>query len=147
MNADRKETVRGLAHAAITVRDMEGSLKFYQVVFGAKKIMDIEEPKGTPLIEYLQFPDGTCLELFYPRKETPLGHQLGRNHLAFYTDDMEACYKRLCEYQVAVPAPPKTARDGNRQLWCTDPNGYQVELIEYVEGCPQRKPQEIRHLS
>lgn len=138
--------VKGLAHAGISVKNMEKSIVFYRDILGAKKIMEIEEPKGEPFIEYFQFPDGTCLELFYPRDAYPLSEQLGRNHLSFYTEDIDALYERLTSKGVEVMSRPQTARDGNLQLWCIDPNGYRVEFLQYTETCPQRCAQEVLHV-
>lgn len=130
--------VTGLAHAGISTRDMEKSVIFYTEIMGGTIILKIEEPKGTPWIQLVQFPDRSCVELFYPRPEQfPLGTQLGRNHLAFRVDDIHALHQKLLDHQVPVTTAPRIARDGNWQMWCTDPNGYPVEIMQYTEGCPQ----------
>ena len=128
----------GLSHVGISTRDMEGSLRFYIQVLGGRHILQVQEPKGTPWIENIQFPNGTCVELFYPQPEQfPLGTQLGRNHLSFVVEDIHALEKHLDEYNVMITSRPKIVRDGNWQLWCTDPNGYPVEFMQYMPGCPQ----------
>lgn len=130
--------VTGLAHGGISTRDMEKSIRFYTGLLGGRIIMEIEEPKGTPWIVTVQFPDGSCVELFYPRPEQfPLGTALGRNHLAFRVEDIQALYRRLQESGVPVTTPPRIARDRNWQMWCQDPNGYPVEFLQYVPDCPQ----------
>ena len=129
--------IKGLLHAGISTRDMEQSLHFYIDVLGGRVIMEIEEPKGTPWIVCVQYPDGSCLELFYPRADFPLGTELGRNHVCLAVDDIHALERRLDQFGVAISSRPEQVRDGNLQLWCTDPNGYPVEFIQLMPGCPQ----------
>ena len=132
--------VVGLAHTGMSTRDMEKSLKFYTEIFEGRIIMKIEEPKGVPWIEMCRFPDGTLLELFYPRPEQfPLSDQLGRNHLAFRVEDIEAFRQKLLENNVEGVTGIKTARDGNLQMWCVDPNGYRIEIMQYHPDAPQLK--------
>ena len=129
--------VKGVLHVGLSTRDMEKSLWFYGAVLGGCVIMEIEEPKGTPWIVYLQYPDGTCIELFYPRAAFPLGRELGRNHLCLSVDDIYALERHLDQNGIEITSRPKQVRDTNLQLWCTDPNGYPVEFIQLMPGCPQ----------
>lgn len=130
--------VTGLSHIGLSTRDMEASIRFYTEILGGEILMEIEEPKGTPWIVTVQYPDGTCIELFYPRPEQfPLGTELGRNHPALCVDDIHALEQRLDDYGVTITSRPKIVRDGNWQLWCLDPNGYRVEFMQYLPGCPQ----------
>jgi len=129
--------VKGVLHAGISTRDMEQSVWFYAEVLGGRVMMEIEEPKGTPWIVCVQYPDGTCVELFYPRAEFPLGTELGRNHLCLSVSDIHELERRLDQCGVKITVRPKKVRDGNLQLWCTDPNGYSVEFIQLLPGCPQ----------
>lgn len=132
--------VVGISHIGLSTRDMAGSIRFYTEILGGRIIMEVEEPKGTPWIVNVQFEDGSSIELFYPRPEKfPLGTELGRNHPAFRVDDIHALERRLVSYGVPITSPARIVRDGNWQLWCTDPNGYSVEFMEYVPDCPQLK--------
>lgn len=129
--------VKGMCHTGISTTDMEKSLWFYGDLLGGRLILEVEEPKGTPWIKTLQFPDGTCIELFYPRKEYPLGKELGRNHACFCVSDIEKLEQHLRSHGICITQEVKLARDGNKQFWCLDPNGYRVEFIELMPGCPQ----------
>lgn len=129
--------IQGICHAGISVRDMEKSLWFYTEVLGGRLILEIEEPKGTPWIIQIQYEDGSCIELFYPRAEFPLGDKLGRNHFCFGVADIEEVERRLDRYGVDITVRPRKVRDGNLQLWCRDPNGYPVEFIQFLPGSPQ----------
>jgi catechol 2,3-dioxygenase-like lactoylglutathione lyase family enzyme len=105
---------------------------------GGNRIIQVQEPKGTPWIETVQYEDGTCVELFYPRPDQyPLGTQLGKNHLCFSVENIRELEERLDECGITVTSRPKIVRDGNWQLWCQDPNGYPIEFMQYMPGCPQ----------
>ena len=73
---------------------------------------------------------------FYPDK-FPLGDKLGRNHLAFKTDDIKGLREKLIANKVEGITEIITARDGNLQMWCLDPNGYRIEILEYKKDAPQ----------
>ena len=130
--------VEGLFHAAVSVKDMEKTLWFYCDLLGAEKLFTIDEPEGCPLIVSVKLKDGTCLEFFYPRKEFPLSDQLGRNHFCLIVSDIFKLERLLDENNIVITSRPKIARDKNWQLWCIDPNGYPVEFMQIMPGCPQR---------
>lgn len=129
--------INGICHTGISTKNMEQSLWFYGELLGGRLILEVEEPKGTPWIKTLQYADGTCVELFYPRPEFPVGKDLGRNHFCFAVSDIEQLEKKLSEHEIDIIQHLKTARDGNKQFWCLDPNGYQIEFVEFSPGCPQ----------
>lgn len=129
--------IKGLCHTGISTIDMEASIRFYCNILGGRLILEVEEPKGTPWIKTVQFPDGTCIELFYPRTEFPLGKELGRNHFCFSVENITEVESLLSKNQISITQSPKLARDGNMQMWCLDPNGYRVEFVEFLPGCPQ----------
>ena len=138
--------IQGIWHIAVSTKDMERSLWFYCDVLGGihMKELSIEEPAGQPLIEIVQFRGECYLELFYPRKEHPLGEELGRNHFCLYTDDIFALEERLGRYWVLVTTQPQMARDKNLQMWIQDPNGYRVEIMQVTSDCPLlKKKQEV----
>ena len=58
--------ITGIAHNAVTVRDMKESLCFYTEALGFKKAFEIANPEtGAPWIVYLAIAPGQFLELFY----------------------------------------------------------------------------------
>ena len=129
--------VKGLGHAGISTRNMDESIRFYCDILGGRIILEVEEPKGTPWIKCVQYPDNTCIELFYPRKDFPLGTELGRNHSCFIVEDILELFQKLKESEIPITTEPRVARDGNLQMWCLDPNGYPVEFLQLTDTCPQ----------
>ena len=62
--------ITGIAHNAVTVRDMKESLCFYTEALGFKKAFEIANPEtGAPWIVYLAIAPGQFLELFYDGTE------------------------------------------------------------------------------
>ncbi|MEG2083117.1 MAG: VOC family protein, partial [Oscillospiraceae bacterium] len=110
--------ITGLLHSAISVRDMKASLKFYCELLGAKILFTKDDPEGNPLIVCLQFSDGSCLELFYPREEYPVGRELGRNHFCLIADDIYEVEGALDAAGVTIESRVQKVRDNNLQVWC-----------------------------
>ena len=57
--------LKGIAHLAVTTKNMEESLHFYLDALGLKKAFSLANPKdGSPWIEYLLVSPGQFIELF-----------------------------------------------------------------------------------
>lgn len=130
--------ITGIFHTAITVQDMPRTLHFYCEILGGRHIFTIEQPAGHPYIESVLFPDGTFLEFFYSNPKAPLSGVPCDHHFALITDNIFDEEKNLRAHQVEILSSPKIVRDGNWQLWCLDPNGYRVEIMQISPSCPQR---------
>lgn len=127
--------IKGLLHSAISVKNMEESLRFYCGILEVRQLFSLDDPDGEPQIICLQMVDGSCLELFYPRAEYPVEEKIGRNHFCLIVDDIFALEKTLDAADVAILSRPQIVRDGNWQLWCLDPSGYRVEFMQMMPDC------------
>lgn len=130
--------IKGIFHSAITVIDMERTLWFYCGILGGERIFTIEKPRGHPHITSVRFADDTFLEFFYPGPAEPTP-EAADHHFALSTDDIFAMEKLLDAHGVEILSRPKIVRDGNWQLWCRDPNGYRLEIMQVMPDCPQRR--------
>ena len=131
--------ITGIAHSAITVRDMEASLKFYTEALGFKKVFEIPEPNtGAPWIVYLNVSKGQFVELFYNGTvDNPWRSELiGFNHLCFQVDDIHASAQRVKDAGYTLDVEPKEGVDFNWQAWVTDPNGVRIELMQIDPRSP-----------
>lgn len=131
-----------LAHTAITVQNMEESLRFYTKALGLKRVFDIDDPKdGAPWIAYLQVQKGQYIELFYGGEtQNPWNEKLlGFNHLCFAVDDIHAAAKQVEEAGFTLDIKPNEGCDTNWQCWVTDPNGVRVELMQIAPTSPHAK--------
>ena len=66
------------------------------------------------------------------------GHQVGLAHFVFVTDDLESLIARLAEagYPVDKPGADDTFR---KNVYFIDPNGYEVEFIQYLSDIPAER--------
>ena len=134
--------ITGIAHSAITVKDMEASLKFYTEALGFKKVFEIPEPgTGAPWIVYLNVSKGQFVELFYNGTvDNPWRSELiGFNHLCFQVDDIHTSAQRVKDAGYTLDTEPKEGVDFNWQAWVTDPNGVRIELMQIDPKSPHAK--------
>ena len=134
--------ITGIAHSAITVKDMEASLKFYTEALGFQKVFEIPEPKtGAPWIVYLNVSKGQFVELFYNGTEDNPWHSelIGFNHLCFQVDDIHASAQQVKDAGYTLDTEPKEGVDFNWQAWVTDPNGVRIELMQIDPRSPHAK--------
>ncbi len=134
------DMITGIAHNAVTVRDMAESLRFYTEALGFKKAFDIDRPEtGEPWIVYLGIAPGQFLELFYGGSEdNPWRHSLiGFNHFCFEVDDIFRTVERVRAAGYPLDVEPRQGADMNWQAWVTDPNGIRIELMKIEPESPQ----------
>ena len=134
--------ITGIAHNAVTVRDMDESLKFYTGALGFRKAFDINHYEtGAPWIVYLNVCPGQFIELFYGGEvDNPWNDRLiGFNHFCFAVDDIRAAVERVRSTGWPIDVEPQQGSDGNWQAWVTDPNGIRIELMQIMPDSPQAK--------
>jgi lactoylglutathione lyase len=134
--------ITGIAHLAVTCKDMEKSLDFYTRVLGFKKVFEIPDPKtGAPWINYLYISDGQFVELFYNgKKDNPFSDDLrGFNHICLCVDDIFAVCDHVKKAGYKLDVEPNQGVDFNYQAWLTDPDGIRVELMQIDPKSPHYK--------
>jgi catechol 2,3-dioxygenase-like lactoylglutathione lyase family enzyme len=113
----------GLTHVALAVKNAEQSFEFYRKVFGAKKVYD----KGSFI--QAQTP-GSRDVLVFDEKAKRTGKRGGIEHFGFRL-------KRPEDVEVAAELVKKAGGKildkgefcpGEPYLYCTDPDGYVVEI-------------------
>jgi lactoylglutathione lyase len=137
--------ITGIAHLAITVKDMEKSLDFYTRALGFRRAFEIPDPEtGKPWINYLYIGNGQFIELFYDGvRDNPWSDDLrGFNHICLAVDDIHAVAADLQKAGIEVTDGPKQGSDHNWQAWVTDPDGIRVELMQIDPLSPQSKAAE-----
>ena len=114
--------ITGIAHTAVTVKDMDESIRFYTQVLGFKKAFSIPHyVTGEPWIEYLNVSPGQFVELFYGG------------------DDINTSVQKIRDAGYPVDSEPRQGADHNWQAWVTDPNGIRIELMQIMPGSPQSR--------
>ena len=132
----------GIAHLALTVKNMEQSVDFYCRVLGFKRAFELAHPKtGAPWIVYLHLADRQFVELFYDGTvDNPWTSALrGVNHLCFEVDDIHKTAAQIKETGYKVDREPELGVDNNWQCWVTDPDGVRIELMQISPDSPHGK--------
>ncbi|MET9909287.1 VOC family protein [Streptomyces sp. NPDC006476] len=119
------------------VTDLDRSLDFYTAV-GYGELGRVEVGDGARLV-ILKFPDEpvASLELVHRPGGGPVDVGSGFEHLAIQVESLAATRERLIEAGlqpglVQYPGGPH----GPMTSWLTDPDGYQLELVEWPSGHP-----------
>ncbi|MDF2700132.1 MAG: Glyoxalase/bleomycin resistance protein/dioxygenase [Haloplasmataceae bacterium] len=130
--------IKGIAHTAYNVLNMEKSLQFYCDVLGFKKAFEISNDEGKPWIVYLKIKDGLFIELFYTHnqviKPRPL---IGYAHLCLEVDDIQKISNHLKEKGIHLDVDPIQGKDLNWQCWAKDPDGNPIEFMQMDPQSPQ----------
>ena len=138
------------SHFGICVSDLERSLRFYCDGLGFERAESHEI--GSEFARLMDLPDvavtsqfirrgPTAIELLAFREPAPVGprqrrpvHQLGLTHLSFRVHDVASLAARLVELGGTVVEESRTSIDlGATALefvYCTDPDGVRVELMD-----------------
>jgi lactoylglutathione lyase len=119
-------------HTCLRVLDLEQSLDFYVDKIGFKLIRKTELEKEKATLAFIAMDeDGPQLELTYNwDRSEPYTVGDGFSHIALLVEDLDGMYDRLKEQGCKFYSPPKTISSGTRLCFVTDPDGYDLELIQ-----------------
>jgi catechol 2,3-dioxygenase-like lactoylglutathione lyase family enzyme len=119
-----------LEHVNMSVADLDQTIAFYEKLLGLKVRWRGTNASGERAAHIGD--DRHYLALFEigerERTEADYG-QLGLNHFGFVVDDLDASRQRLADLQVE-PTMEADYEPG-RRLYFLDPNGVEVELVQY----------------
>jgi len=118
---------------ALSVKDVNASVEFYQ------KVLQLDEIKNTASdskTQWLAFNDGLQLHLIpRPNSEIKINKAV---HFALATTNIDSFIKRLedlkIDYSDWLDTPNKDyiRKDGIKQVYFQDPNGYWIEINDDV---------------
>jgi catechol 2,3-dioxygenase-like lactoylglutathione lyase family enzyme len=116
----------------LTVADMDRSIAFYTAALGLA-VRWSGRTNGGQRAAHLGG-ERSYVSLFEAAagggSAAPDYDRVGFNHLGFVVDDLDAARARLAELGVAPHAEMDYAP--GRRLYCEDPDGYEVELVQYA---------------
>lgn len=125
----------GCHHIALQTRDWAASLKLYRDVLGMEVVAEFGSPERK--IVLLDMGDGSHMELFQPKADTPAPGAAAANdpimHFALATSDTKAAteHVRAAGYEITVE--PKTLQLGNLTVTLAFFNGPDGESIEFFQ--------------
>lgn len=131
--------IKQIGHIALTVRDMEASLRFYCDILGFHKAFNILDDQENPWIIYIKIGNGQFIELFYggETKPEPVNKPIGYNHLCLEVEDIYKVAEHLKAHGVTLDVDPKQGKDLNFQCWVKDPDGNRIEFMQMNPESPQ----------
>jgi catechol 2,3-dioxygenase-like lactoylglutathione lyase family enzyme len=128
-----------LEHANLTVRDIEGMIRFLQTAFPEFRVRgEGTSHDGTRWVHI-----GTAetyIALSQSRQEpsqhwTPYQGLPGVNHLAYEVDDVEGLRQRMMAAGYRDSTPPN-AHPHRKRLYFFDPEGNDWEFVQYLSQDP-----------
>lgn len=122
-----------IAHASITVKNMDESLKFYCDILGLKLASRREIPENKAEIAFVRGENQSnpALELTYwhEKKDWTDGDQL--DHIALSVKDVPKTVEEFRRKGVEIAKEPYTLKGSERKIaFIKDPNGIWLELIQ-----------------
>jgi lactoylglutathione lyase len=121
-------------HARLKVRDLERSIAFYAEYFNMRCRDRKTSARGTQLA-FMHMPGSpTELELAFLPWDVDFKLDEDIFHLAFSVIDMEATLTRMREKGVKITEEPSPRNSGGSMAFIEDPDGYEIELLEYLPG-------------
>lgn len=123
-------------HTAISVNNLEESIKFYEAVFDFKFSSQGERTEQKIKFANLKDKDNNVIELFehetpIPIAEDPMDfRKVGIKHVAFIVENIETTMDKAISCGAKVISPIKESIAVKRLAFISDPNGIPVELVE-----------------
>lgn len=132
--------VKGIAHLAFQVSDMDKAVQFYETAFGFKKKFTLDDEQGQPWIVYLQVSKDQFIELFYAHEPLIQKPQVtAYQHLCLEVKNIQKVAEELLQKGIELTNPVILGLDNNYQCWVQDPDGNPIELMEYGKDALQLK--------
>jgi catechol 2,3-dioxygenase-like lactoylglutathione lyase family enzyme len=123
-------------HTTISVSDIQRSVAFYTTYLGFTIDHEMLIPESRLRIVFLRLGD-TILELFGVAAVSGImvsevNEIVGYKHICLLVDSVDREYARLARAGVFFRIPPTTIQDSVRIAFLKDPDGMDIELIEYL---------------
>src|SRR6266436_4116033 len=126
----RRPSIVGVAHIALKTDNLDSARKFYTGVLGLQEPFHYSEA-GHLLLTYFKVNDHQYIEVFPSLKDAKEDRL---SHISFETTDAEQLRAYLASRGVKVPDKLEPMGDGNRGFDVTDPDGHDVEFVEFRPG-------------
>jgi catechol 2,3-dioxygenase-like lactoylglutathione lyase family enzyme len=128
--APTRPPIIGVAHIGLRTDDLAAARKFYGNILGFQEPFTVDRPEGGLLLTYFKVNDHQYIEVF-PGKTAD---QIQLSHIAFETTDIQKLRDYLAANGVKAPATLKKGLDNNISFMIKDPDGHDVEFVQYMPG-------------
>ena len=133
----RRPRVLGLSHMALFVSDLKKARAFYEDFLGYEEPYVLKREDGSDRIVFIKINDSQYIELFAENPKQD-GHL---NHIAFFTDSAQGLREYLASHGIKAPDKVTKGRIGNSNFNIVDPDGHQVEIVQYEPDSWTRREQ------
>lgn len=121
----------GVAHIGLKTSNLDAARRFYGHDLGYQEPFTLDKPSGGLMLTYFKVNDHQYIEVF-PDLKSPTEDRL--SHIAFETTNARRLRDYLETNGVKVPATLKPGLDGNLSFMIKDPDGHNVEFVQYMPG-------------
>lgn len=127
----RRPPITGVAHIGLKTNDLSAARNFYGHDLGFAEAFTLDKPGGGLMLTYFKVNDHQYIEVFPDLKDEAEDRL---SHICFETTDARALRDYLASRGVKAPDKLKPGLDGNYSMMVKDPDGHNVEFMEYVPG-------------
>lgn len=128
--AVQRPSIVGVAHIGLETNDMAAAHRFYGHGLGYADF-SLDKPTGGLMLTYFKVNDHQYIEIF-PDLKSETQDRL--SHIAFETTNAQQLRDYLADHRVKVPEKLKPGLDGNLSFMTKDPDGHNVEFVQYMPG-------------
>ena len=130
-DAVQRPAIVGVAHIGLKTNDLAAAREFYGHYLGYQEPFTLDKPTGGLMLTYFKVNDHQYIEVF-PELKSETEDRL--SHIAFETTNIQQLRDYLASRGVKVPAALKPGLDGNVSMMIKDPDGHNVEFVQYMPG-------------
>jgi catechol 2,3-dioxygenase-like lactoylglutathione lyase family enzyme len=127
----RRPAIVGVAHIGLKTKDLAAAREFYGHYLGYQEPFTLDKPAGGLMPTYFKVNDHQYIEVF-PELKSETEDRL--SHIAFETTNLPQLRDYLASKGVKVPETLRPGRDGNLSFMTKDPDGHDVEFVQYMPG-------------
>ncbi len=121
----------GVAHIGLRTDNLAAARDFYGRYLGFQEPFTLDKTTGGLLLTYFKVNDHQYIEVF-PELKSDTEDRL--SHIALETTDARQLRDYLASRGVKVPDALKIGIDGNLSFMVKDPDGHNVEMVQYMPG-------------
>jgi catechol 2,3-dioxygenase-like lactoylglutathione lyase family enzyme len=127
----KRPAITGVAHIGLKTDDLAAARNFYGHYLGYQEPFTLDKATGGLMLTYFKVNDHQYIEVF-PELKSETEDRL--SHIAFETENIQQLRDYLASRGVKVPDKLKLGLDGNMSMMIPDPDGHNVEFVQYLPG-------------
>jgi catechol 2,3-dioxygenase-like lactoylglutathione lyase family enzyme len=127
----KRPAIVGVAHIGLKTSDIAAARNFYGRDLGFQEPFTLDKATGGLMLTYFKVNDHQYIEVF-PELKDESEDRL--SHIAFETTNIAQLRDYLASRNVEAKDALKPGLDGNVSMTIKDPDGHNVEFVQYMPG-------------